>query len=138
MKRTQLYFMMAIALTLCPARAEEPTEFRIQGDAAKGKVLFEALCISCHGKSGDGKGVVGARLKPALPDFNNAEHMFTIKDPYLFKIVKNGGQVMGQNPIMHAWSSTLSDQQIHDVIAYIKTFARGYARANHPPKEKLL
>jgi high-affinity iron transporter len=36
---------------------------------AKGKKLYEQNCVTCHGPKGDGKGQLGAALKPAPSDF---------------------------------------------------------------------
>ncbi len=36
---------------------------------AQGKKLFEQNCVTCHGPKGDGKGQLGASLKPAPSDF---------------------------------------------------------------------
>ncbi len=36
---------------------------------AQGKKLFEQNCVMCHGAKGDGKGQLGAALKPSPTDF---------------------------------------------------------------------
>ena len=36
---------------------------------AQGKKLYEQNCTTCHGPKGDGKGQLGAALKPAPSDF---------------------------------------------------------------------
>jgi mono/diheme cytochrome c family protein len=36
---------------------------------AQGKKLYEQNCVMCHGPKGDGKGVLGAALKPPPTDF---------------------------------------------------------------------
>ena len=38
---------------------------------AQGKKLYEQNCVTCHGPKGDGKGQLGAALKPAPSDFAN-------------------------------------------------------------------
>jgi len=36
---------------------------------SQGKKLYEQNCVTCHGPKGDGKGQLGASLKPAPSDF---------------------------------------------------------------------
>jgi mono/diheme cytochrome c family protein len=36
---------------------------------AQGKKLYEQNCVTCHGPKGDGKGQLGAALKPPPSDF---------------------------------------------------------------------
>ncbi len=36
---------------------------------ALGKKLYDQNCVTCHGPKGDGKGQLGAALKPAPSDF---------------------------------------------------------------------
>jgi len=36
---------------------------------SQGKKLFEQNCVTCHGPKGDGKGQLGAALKPPPTDF---------------------------------------------------------------------
>ena len=58
-----------------------PIAARAAGDAAKGKILFETNCASCHGTSGKGDGPVGAALDPKPRDFTVGDFKFdTDKD----------------------------------------------------------
>jgi mono/diheme cytochrome c family protein len=99
------------------------------GDAAKGKVIFTTNCASCHGDSGKGDGPVGAALNPHPRDFTKAEFKFdTLKDgkpgsdAALALVIKNGAGMYGGSPLMAPWGGTLSDADIQNVIAYIRTF----------------
>jgi high-affinity iron transporter len=42
---------------------------RTQELLTQGKKLYEQNCVTCHGLKGDGKGQLGAVLKPAPSDF---------------------------------------------------------------------
>lgn len=108
----------------------EEQEFQISGDVEKGRVIYEQVCLACHGEKGDGQGPVGRDLAIHLPDFTDAGHMFSLTDRYLFRVVKEGGVSVGKSGIMHSWESVLTTQHIHDVLAYIKTFAKTYAQAS--------
>ena len=108
-------------------RSDEGELFRISGDAEKGRIIYEQLCLSCHGETGDGLGPAGQKFSTRLPDFTDSTHMFSRSDRYLFTIVRKGGRKVGKSEIMHSWESILTTEHIHDVLAYIKTFAKTYA-----------
>ena len=97
------------------------------GDAAAGKALFEANCASCHGTSGKGDGPVGAALNPPPRDFTAAAFKFDAngngtpgEDGDLLLVVQKGAMAFGGSALMAPWP-TLSEAQIGDVIAHIRT-----------------
>jgi len=99
------------------------------GDPAKGKIIFTTNCASCHGESGKGDGPVGAALNPHPRDFTKAEFKFDAakdgkpgSDAALTQVIKNGAAAYGGSPLMAPWGGTLSDADIQNVIAYIRTF----------------
>ena len=48
--------------------------------------------------------------------------MAQVPDEYLVLIIKKGGAFMGKIATMPAWEKRLSDAQIRDIVAYIRTF----------------
>jgi len=38
-------------------------------------------------------------------------------------VIKTGGPSVGKSPLMAPWGGTLSDAQIHDVVAFVRTLA---------------
>jgi mono/diheme cytochrome c family protein len=90
------------------------------GDAEKGKPLYAAQCLLCHGKAGDGNGPVGKALSPKPKAFIAGN---LSPDAQPFKVIKFGGKANGLSKDMDAYPA-LSDQQIWDLIAYIKTLAQ--------------
>lgn len=97
------------------------------GDAAAGKPIFIANCASCHGEGGKGDGPVGAALQPPPRDFTKANFKFdtdgdgkTGTDADLKNVIRNGGAKYGGSPLMAPWP-TLTDEQVTNVIAYIRT-----------------
>lgn len=90
--------------------------------ATKGEALYLALCATCHGA--DGKGSWRAALFLVRPgDLSNPVTMGGRSDKYLFDLVKHGGAPIGR-PGMPAFGSTLTDEEIGEVVRY----ARGLAR----------
>jgi mono/diheme cytochrome c family protein len=97
-------------------------------DAAAGKTAFVANCASCHGETGKGDGPVGKALTP--PPRNFSQHTFkfdtdkdgkTGTDADLKNVIQKGGAAFGGSPLMAPWP-TLSDADIANIIAYIRTF----------------
>jgi len=92
-------------------------------DPARGKVQFENFCVSCHGPRGEGDGPVGISLNPRPARLGDRAYMSGKTDDYLFQVIKNGGASVGRSPLMAPWGGSLSDAQIRDVIAYIRSLA---------------
>ena len=91
-----------------------------KGDPAKGKEKYNQICASCHGPSGKGDGPAAAALDPKPRNLSDAKYVSTISDEQLFKTVKEGGASVGKSPLMPAWGSVLSDNDIWNVIAYLR------------------
>ena len=97
------------------------------GDAEKGEAIYAKRCQQCHGEEGDGLGPGAERLNPPPRDFTLG--LYKIKssgfdadlpnDEDLFRMVQDGMP----GTAMPGWSDLLSDEDMRDVIAYIKTFA---------------
>jgi cytochrome c oxidase subunit 2 len=95
------------------------------GDAAKGEMLYKAVCTNCHGA--DGGGMVNSALYPDLP--NLAPSLLIADDWYMLtQLKKFKGGVRGVHPqdpygtAMANMAQTLTDEPaMMDVIAYIKT-----------------
>ena len=92
-------------------------------DAARGKLHFENYCVSCHGARGEGDGPVGVTLDPRPARLGDKAYMSAKTDDDLFQVIKNGGASVGRSPLMAPWGGSLSDAQIRDVIAYIRSLA---------------
>jgi len=50
--------------------------------------------------------------------------MGTLTDDYLFKVIKEGGIAVGKSPMMAAWGVSLSDEDIREVVAFIRTLPK--------------
>ncbi|CAH1387442.1 conserved hypothetical protein [Candidatus Nitrotoga sp. M5] len=83
------------------------------------KTATPVKCAMCHGDKGDGKGVMGAALSPPPRNFTCNAMMKDIPDGQLFWVIKNGSLGTG----MMSYSS-LSDEQVWQLIHYIRSLAR--------------
>jgi cytochrome c oxidase cbb3-type subunit 3 len=90
-------------------------------DAEQGKKLYGQFCASCHGQSGKGDGAAAAALNPKPRDHTDKDYMSKMSDADMLKVIKNGGASIGKSPLMPPWGASLKDDQIQDIIAYIRT-----------------
>ncbi|MEM4657703.1 MAG: cytochrome c [Candidatus Methanosuratincola sp.] len=91
-----------------------------KGDPAKGKEKFVQICASCHGETGKGDGPAGAALNPKPRDLTDAAYTSSLTDEHLHKVIAEGGAAVGRSPLMPAWKGALTDEDIDNVIAYIR------------------
>ncbi len=106
--------LVAAAIVAAASRTEA-------GDPAKGKENYRDFCVPCHGASGKGDGPLAANL-PARPrNHTDSAYMNGLSEAHLFKIIKEGGAAVGKSPIMPAWGNQMTDDEIRDTIAYLRT-----------------
>jgi mono/diheme cytochrome c family protein len=94
-----------------------------KGDPAKGETLYKARCVTCHGAAGAGDGPAGKALKDKPKDWTKGEGLKDLSDQQIHDSIKQGGKAVGKSPAMIAFP-TLSDADIQNVIAYIKTLIK--------------
>lgn len=116
MRTVQVVLLAVLCLFLGAAVSSAETK----GDAAKGKVSFENTCVACHGPQGKGDGVAAAALNPKPKDLSDAKLLSTQTDDFIHKVISEGGASVGLSPMMAAWGGVLSDQDIWNVVAYIR------------------
>ena len=109
-----LFSISLIAVLASISSAED------KGDAAKGKETFNNTCVACHGAEGKGDGVAAAALDPKPRDLSNGEYVSTLSNEHLYKVINEGGASVGLSPLMASWGGVLSEQDIWNVIAYIR------------------
>ena len=110
---------------------EAPPEFAsltnpFAGDheaAEVGAEIYEVSCASCHGPEGKGDGPASEPLDPKPADLSDAHLMKDMSDGALFWRVSEGGMMEPFNSLMPAWKDTLSEDEIWQVITYIREFA---------------
>lgn len=95
-----------------------------QGNGEKGKALFAQNCAACHGTAGKGDGAAAAALNPKPRDLTDKAYMAGLKDEYLMDIVKKGGAAVGKSALMPPWGAAMKDDQIRDVIAFVRSLAK--------------
>lgn len=119
----QRVFCYAAAFLLLIVMAALVSFAAEKGDPKAGKAKYDALCTSCHGMKGKGDGPAGAALPVKPQDQTDGKSMNALADEYLFDIIGKGGAGKGKSPLMPAWAGKLSDQDIWNLVAYIRSLA---------------
>jgi len=101
-----------LAFTRLPARADSAQD------------NYTAYCAKCHGADGRGDGPSAASLATKPQDYTDCAAMQKISDDTMFKVIKGGGASVGLPGDMPSWSDGLSDPEIHDLVAYLRTFCK--------------
>jgi hypothetical protein len=65
-----------------------------------------------------------ASLKITPQSFSSCAQMWKISDETMFKAIKGGGASVGSSGDMPGWSVDLSDDEIHDLVNYVRTFCK--------------
>ena len=86
---------------------------------AEGESLYQANCSSCHGVGGEGDGPASGGLNPKPQ--NLAETQSNQSDAYLYWRISEGGLMEPFNSLMPAWRGLLDEDQIWQIITYIRT-----------------
>jgi len=97
---------------------------------AQGKKLYDQNCVTCHGPKGDGKGQLGAALKPAPSDFTKPLNQWAFGKGDLkkvFDVITKGIP----NSSMVKWDH-LPEQERWALVYYVE----GFATPKPPAKKK--
>ncbi len=87
-----------------------------RGNPKAGQATYEQHCLRCHGMSGDGNGPDAAFLVVAPANFQSARSR-SKTDLELMNTIMYG---VVFSP-MHGWGGRLTEQQMWDVLSYIRT-----------------
>jgi mono/diheme cytochrome c family protein len=91
-----------------------------QADSERGKRIYRENCAPCHGESGKGDGA-GARSLPVRPaDHTDGKMMSSRTDAFLRDVIAKGGSATGLSSFMPAWQGILKENEIQDLIDYIR------------------
>ena len=89
-----------------------------------GKDIYTTFCQACHGTRGDGQGPAAKNLAGVTPrDFTSKDFVIKGREEEIYKTIFQGAaKAFHGSPYMPEWSTTLSRQQVQDVVEYLKTF----------------
>ncbi len=100
------------------------SELQARGDVVRGRILYAKHCVSCHGEDGsggDGTGVTFSRprsFRIMPPALNNRGYLNAASDGVIRHTIANGRP----GTEMLAFSERLTNQDIDDIILFIRSF----------------
>jgi mono/diheme cytochrome c family protein len=88
-------------------------------DAAtfRGGLVFANYCVTCHGINADGNGRAARLYNPKPANLRMSDK----NDAYYGLIVRKGGAVLGRSEFMPSWEAELTNEQIGDLVAYLRS-----------------
>ena len=92
-----------------------------KGAAQKGQDLYLEKCVLCHGSQGQGWDWSKKVIEPPVPVPDLSKVTQDRSDQFLFDIVKGGGE---KTRLMPSFGFQLDDQDVWDLVAYIRTLGR--------------
>ena len=107
MKKLLLLTLIGCSQATSPPDSGTPKVVKPDVPKHPGERTYLMYCTSCHGYNGQGNNGLGA-------DFVNDKTRLAKPDAELINDIRNGE---GRMP---AWRGILSDQEIRDVLAYIR------------------
>jgi mono/diheme cytochrome c family protein len=108
-------FPMAVRASVAKHAAEQPmVDPATEDDLIAGAEIYKAMCAECHGQLNERPSTLGASFYPPAPQLPG--HSTSYTEPELFWIVKHGIR----NTSMPAWRNLLSDEDIRQVVAFLK------------------
>jgi len=101
------------ATTEAPAESPAPEVDRsLPGDPEAGALVYNRICVACHGADGRGNGgVTGA-------DFVGDPSRLAKGNDVLIHSITVG--ILDKNPPMPAQGQALSEQEIRDALSYVR------------------
>ncbi len=105
------------------AIGEPPPRSAAAPQAARGLLIYRRHCLECHGEHGQGQAgdwrVRDAKGNYPPPPLDDSAHAWHHPTAALLEAIRDGSpQGQGNMP---AWQGKLSEHEMQDVVAYIKS-----------------
>jgi cytochrome c2 len=129
--------VLLVVLLGCPLLLSAQTLHYVKNpDAKNGQKVYEAGCIACHGSEGKGAPMASTvfRRLDTFPDFTDCAGTTPEPNGNWKAVIVHGGPSRGLSQIMPAFGDLLTDEEINDVIAYMRGFCKN---VHHDPLGEL-
>jgi Cytochrome C oxidase, cbb3-type, subunit III/Putative MetA-pathway of phenol degradation len=95
-------------------------------DVTNGEKIYKGGCIACHGANGKGAPPASTVFKrpDTFPDFTDCSGTTPEPNGNWKAVIVHGGPSRGLSQIMPAFGDLLTDDEINDVIAYMRGFCK--------------
>lgn len=111
------------ALAVCTVAAAQTSQGALlpkdSVDAAtfRGGLVYANYCVTCHGINADGNGRAARLYNPKPANLRMSDK----NDAYFGLIIRKGGAALGRSEFMPAWEAELTNEQITDLSAYLRS-----------------
>lgn len=116
--------------TASPEALEPVAEVWAGGDAQAGRETYVVHCATCHGAGGEGNGQASAALNPKPRDFTSGAFYFdgdadaqTGEPEDIARVILHGPRAFGGSDAMPAWRQVFTDDEVRDLVAYVRSFS---------------
>ncbi len=134
--RSLLVCVVALFCTIAPHISAQTIHYAKPPNARNGARIYNTGCVSCHGPTGSGAPKTSTEFKrpDTWPDFSKCGQTTPETNAEWKAVVLYGGPSYGFSEIMPAFSELLSDTEIDDVVAYMRTLCHN---THHYPRGEL-
>lgn len=112
-----LVFGLSLLLLFACGGSSQTVELSAESpsNTQAGKTLYENFCLSCHGPAAKGDGPAASTLQPKPADLTALLQLED--DAYFVSRISEGKN----GTAMVAWKNVLSEAQIWQIVAYLRT-----------------
>jgi mono/diheme cytochrome c family protein len=97
--------------------------FALDYNQDQGKRVFYQQCVWCHADTTPAGPSNRSNVSPDPPLMNDGNILNKESDASLRRAIALGGSAVGKSAMMPPYGSTLTEEQIDDVIAYMRVIA---------------
>ena len=87
----------------------------------RGREIYKANCVACHGETGKGDGPGAGVLKPPPRDHTDRTYMSTLSDKEIGDIIKMGGAIKGK-PLMPSHPQ-INGGDLEALVGYVRSLS---------------
>jgi mono/diheme cytochrome c family protein len=98
-----------------------PTKTATPEMLEKGRALYKANCVACHGETGKGDGPGAGVLKPPPRDHTDRAYMSTMSNEEIGRVIQMGGAIKGR-PLMPSHPQ-IRDADLEALVAYVRSLS---------------